>query len=75
MFYRVGVQRWSVLPFFKTYKVVNHEMEVGSGIVRLVLHCLDGTVVAIPGMDRKKVKLYPGHKLVAAASKAPQIEG
>ncbi len=70
MVYHVGVQRWP-LPLFKRYKVNGHQTELcGGSIPRLVLTCTDGSIVALPKLDRRRVKLYPDYKAEDARVKA-----
>lgn len=85
MKYTVGVGR-RFLPGFRRYKVTGHTTEPVGNIPRLVLTCADGSIVAIPGLDKRKVKVYPdyqdevarvaalNHKLETLAKGAAQTE-
>lgn len=56
--YHVGIQRRFSLGF-KKYQVVGHVNEQIGDTVRLVLRCADGSLVCIPDVGRKAVKVYP----------------
>lgn len=56
--YHVGIGRRFGLGFRK-YQVVGHENEQVGDVVRWVLRCADGSLVCIPDVGRKRVKVYP----------------
>ncbi len=58
MEYRLSVRR-PFSPFWRTYLIVGHKTEVFGSTGRLVLTFQDGTVIAVPGIHRKFVKVYP----------------
>lgn len=55
--YTVGVQIW-ILPIFRKFSVIDHSVEDEKGLNRLLLHHPDGSITAIPGLDRKCVRVY-----------------
>ena len=58
--YTIGIKR-RFLPFWKHYKVVSHKTEALAGSIcpRLLLTCLDGSVIVVPKIDHKYMKLFP----------------
>lgn len=60
--YLIGIQRWP-LPFFKKYKVVNHVIEALGGSVRIAMQLPDKTTLVIPGLDRKRLKIYADYHI------------
>ena len=55
--YTVGVQVWP-FPFYRKYQVIDHNLEDLTGLNRLALHHPDGSMTVIPGLERKKMRLY-----------------
>ena len=55
--YTVGVQVW-ILPIFRKFKVVDHSVDDDKALGRLLLHHPDGSITAIPGLDRKTMRVY-----------------
>ena len=58
--YTVGVQRWP-LPIYKRFKVSRHTTVQEGELSRLQLFCADGSYIAIPGLHRRRVKVYPDY--------------
>lgn len=66
--YRIGIRR-RFLPFYKNYSVVGHRNEQVGSSVRIVLRCQDGSVLAIPDIAKKRVKVYPEYDLAVENQK------
>jgi hypothetical protein len=66
--YRVGVKR-KFLPFYKKYWVVGHVNETVGDKVRLVLRCNDGSLVCVPDVGSRQIKLYPERESALAMQK------
>lgn len=58
--YTIGIKRRFGL-FFKKYKVWGHENQQIGDKVRLSLRLDDGSVLAIPDIGKKFVKVYPDY--------------
>ena len=56
--YLVGV-RSRFVPFYRRYRVVGHRNEQIGDKVRLVLRCVDGSMVCVPDVGKKLIKIYP----------------
>ncbi len=66
--YTIGIKRRFGL-FFRKYKVWGHENQaVGNG-VRLSLRLSDGSVLAVPDIDKKWVKVYPDYSAAIEAQR------
>lgn len=59
-FYTIGVQFWGL--FFRKFRVISHDLEGAT----MLLRCADGSLVSIPGMDRKVTKIYPDYRVFLA---------
>lgn len=57
-YYTYGVRR-KFLPFYKKYKVISHANETIDQRTRLVLTAADESVIVIPDVSKKYLKLYP----------------
>lgn len=57
MEYRIGVKRRFFFGF-KNYLVVGHKTEILGDSARLILRFLDGTILTVPRIDMKAVKIY-----------------
>ena len=49
------------MPGYKKFRVVGHDLEALGTSVRLNLLMEDGTGYSMPGLDRKKLKVYPDY--------------
>lgn len=58
--YTIGIKRRFGI-FFKKYKVWGHENQQLVDTVRLSLRLADGSVLAIPDIAKKWVKVYPDY--------------
>ena len=58
--YTVAIQRWP-LPVYKKFKVIGHNFESLGSSVRANLLFEDGSSLAVPGLDRRRVKIYPDY--------------
>lgn len=72
--YHVGIGRRFSLGF-KKYHVVGHVNEQVGDTVRLVLRCADGSLVCIPDVGRKAVKVYPDFIRATEAQKSMKDQG
>lgn len=64
MFYTLAVltPKWFGRSKRETYKVTKHKIDPEGGHLRLAIHLVDGTIVVIPGLDRKKLIIYPDYQ-------------
>lgn len=72
--YHVGVKH-RFLPFYRKFKVVGHVNEQVGDVVRLVLRCADGSLVCVPDVGRKGVKVYPDFVRATEAQKRLKDQG
>ncbi len=60
--YTVGVKR-RFLPGFKKFKVTGHDTEHFGDGARLLLYLMDGSILALPSVQRRVVKVYPDKRI------------
>ncbi len=70
MEYRIAVRR-RFLPFWKIYLVIGHQTEVFGSTGRLVLTFADGHVLAVPGIHRRPVRVYPEYQRIKESLQIP----
>ena len=66
--YHVGIGRRFSLGY-KKYQVIGHENEQVGDVVRLVLRCSDGSLVCVPDVGRKRVKVYSDYAKAVEAQR------
>ncbi len=59
MKYTIGIQFLGL--FFRKFQVIDHDLSDDGRSV--MLHGIDGSIVSVPGMDRKAMKLYPDYRI------------
>lgn len=72
MVYTVGVTGRLFGLFFRRHKVTGHTIEVLGNSPRIALLLVDGSTLIIPGLDRRRVKLYPDYRMVMHAKQGQQ---
>ncbi len=58
--YTVGIKR-RVMPGYRKFTVFGHRSEKIGDSYRLVLKCEDGSLVAVPALAKKEIKVYPDY--------------
>jgi hypothetical protein len=66
--YTIGIKgRFQI--FFKKFKVWGHENQTVGNSVRLSLRLSDGSVLAVPEIEKKWVKVYPDYSAAIEAQR------